>query len=318
MTIARTFAATAAIAATLQSTAAAAALPEPVRAMIAAAIATGDKAKVAAVVEVAKQTNPDDVDEIDALDKAFKAQLAEKSAAEKARKEEAVRTAGLFENWHGKGQIGAFHSSGNSHDIGVSVALNLDRKGIDWEHKLTAAVDYQRSNGTTSRERYLFAYEPRYRISPDLFTYGLAQYERDRIQGFAARYALSGGLGYDVISSTAVKLSAKLGPAFRHTEFIGGGAEDHLGALAGLDFDWKISKRLTFTQKADMVAESGGSATLIVDSGNTTLALASGLEAKVSDRLSTRLSYSFNYDSNPPPQGVSTDSLTRFTMVYGF
>jgi putative salt-induced outer membrane protein len=318
MTVARPFKNAAVLLAALHPVTAHAALPDPVRAMIEAAIATGDKAKVAAVVEIAKQTNPDDASEIDALDRAFQATLAQRTEAEKARREEAIRTAGVLDNWHGKGQIGAFQSSGNSHDIGVSLALDLQRQGIDWQHKLTATIDYQRSNGRTSRERYLFAYEPRYNISPDLFTYGLAQYERDRIQGFDSRYSLSGGLGYNLVASSAVKLSAKAGPAFRRTEFVDGSAEDHLGGLAGLDFDWKISKRLTFTQDANMVAETGGKATLVVDSGNTTLALASGLEAKISDRLSTRLSYSLNYDSNPPPQGVSTDTMTRFTMVYGF
>lgn len=295
-----------------------AALPEPVRAMIEAAIATGDRGKVATVVEIARQTNPRDVAEIDALDAGFRERIAAADAAEKARKEEEIRTAGLLENWHGKGQVGAFQSSGNSHDVGVSLALNLERKGIDWQHKLAATVDYQRSNGHTSRERYLFAYEPRYRVSPDLFTFGLAQYERDPIQGFASRYSLSGGLGYDVIAKPNLKLSAKAGPVFRRTELVGGEGENHLGGLAGLDLDWKISPRLTFTQDANMVAESRGSATLIVDSDNTTLALNSGLEAKISDRLSTRLSYALNYDSNPPPQGVSTDTMTRFTMVYGF
>nr|WP_243415024.1 DUF481 domain-containing protein [Altererythrobacter segetis] len=302
----------------LQSTAAEAALPDPVRAMIEAAIATGDKAKVATVVEIAKQTNPGDVAEIDSLDSAFRQQVASREAAERARKEQEIRTAGLLDNWHGKGQVGAFQSSGNSHDVGVSLALNLDRKGIDWQHKLTATVDYQRSNGRTSRERYLFAYEPRVRVSPDLFTFGLAQYERDTIQGFASRYSLSGGLGYNVISSPDLKLSAKAGPVFRRTELVDGDAENHLGGLAGFDLDWKINPRLTFTQNANMVAETGGSATLIVDSDNTTLALNSGLEAKISDRLSTRLSYALNYDSNPPPQGVSIDTMTRFTMVYGF
>ena len=129
---------------------------------------------------------------------------------------------------------------------------------------------------------------------------------------------LSGGLGYDVVATPKVKLSVKAGPAFRSTELLDGTADSHLGGLAGLDFDWKINKRLTFTQNADMVAESGTSAALIIDSGSTTLALASGLEAKVSDRLSTRLTYSLNYDSNPPPQGVTTDTLSRFTLVYGF
>jgi putative salt-induced outer membrane protein len=318
MNPARRLACAAVIACALSSGAARAALPARVRAMIEAAIAPGDKAKVAAVIEIAKQTNPADTAEIDTLDQGFRHQLSEKEAADKARKEQEIRTAGLFENWHGKGQIGAFQSSGNSHDVGVSLALNLERKGIDWQHKLTATVDYQRSNGRTSRERYLFAYEPRYRISPALFTFGLAQFERDPIQGFAARYSLSGGLGYDVISTADLKLSAKAGPVVRRTEIVGGGSDDRIGGLAGFDFNWKITKRLTFTQDANMVAATGGNATLIVDADNTTLALNSGLEAKISDRLSTRLSYALNYDSNPPPQGVSTDTMTRFTMVYGF
>jgi putative salt-induced outer membrane protein len=318
MTIAKPIVCGVVLFAALQASAARAVLPDPVRAMIEAAIATGDKAKVAAVVEIAKATNPADVAEIDGLNGAFRTQVAAREAAEKARKEEAVRTAGLFENGHGKAQIGAFQSSGNRHDVGVSLALNLDRKGIDWQHKLTATMDYQRSNGRTSRERYLFAYEPRVRVSSDLFTFGLAQFERDTIQGFASRYSLSGGLGYNVIATPDLKLSAKAGPVFRRTELVGSDAEARLGGLAGFDFDWKISPRLTFTQNANMVAETGGAATLIVDSDNTTLALNSGLEAKISDRLSTRLSYALNYDSNPPPQGVSTDTMTRFTMVYGF
>lgn len=297
---------------------AAAELPQPVRAMIDAAIATGDAAKVRTVVDLAKQTNPDDVGEIDALHGAFVAKQGEIAAAEKARKEEEIRTAGLFENWSGSGQIGAFQSSGNSDDAGVSLALNLNRQGIDWEHKVRSSIDYQRSNGRTSREQYLFAYEPRVRISPDLFAYSLAQYERSRQQGFLARYSVSGGVGYDVIDTPSLDLSVKAGPAFRRTELVGGASEDRLGGLAGLDFDWRITDRLTLTQDSNMIAETGGSATVIVDSSRTTLNVITGLEAKMTDRLTTRLSYAVDYDSSRPALAAATDTLTRFTLVYGF
>jgi putative salt-induced outer membrane protein len=295
-----------------------AALPEPVRAMIEAAIATGDKAKVAAVVEIAKQTNPDDTAEIDALDKAFKTKLVERATAESKRREAAIREASLFDNWHGKGEVGASRSTGNSHDTGVTLALTLDRKGIDWQHKLRARLDYQRSNGQTSREQYLFAYEPRYQIHSDLFAYGLAQYEHDKLQGLASRYSASGGLGYQLIDRRNLHLAVKAGPSFRHTEYIGGEAQDSVGALAGFDFDWQIAKRLKFTQDANMVADTGGSAVVIVDSTATTFKLVSGLEAKVSDRLTTRFSYTVDYNSNPPVGAIGTDTLSRFTLVYGF
>jgi putative salt-induced outer membrane protein len=297
---------------------AAAELPQPVQAMIEAAIATGDAAKVRTVVDLAKQTNPDDVAEVDALHGAFTAGQREIAAAEKARKEEDIRTAGVFENWSGSGQVGAFQSSGNSDDAGVSLALDLNRRGIDWQHKLRSSIDYRRSNGRTSREQYLFAYEPRVRISPDLFAYSLAQYERNRLQGFLGRYSMSGGLGYDVIDTPSLDLSIKAGPAFRRTAFVGGASEDRLGGLAGLDFDWRITDRLTFTQDSNMIAETGGSATVIVDSSRTTLNLITGLEAKMTDRLTTRLSYAVDYDSSRPALAATTDTLTRFTLVYGF
>jgi putative salt-induced outer membrane protein len=293
-------------------------LPEPVRAMIDAAIATGDEAKVRTVIEIAKQTNPEDVAEIEALNRTFQDKRRELAAAEAARKEEAIRTAGLFERWGGRGQIGAFQSSGNSENVGATLALALERTGVDWQHRLKANVDYQRSNGRTSREQYFASYEPRYQIDKGLFAYSLAQYERDRFQGFSSRYSLSGGFGYKVIDNASAQLSLKAGPAWRRTDFLDGTNESSLGGLAGLDFDWRLAKALKFTQDADLVADTGGSATAIVDANSTSVLLISGIEAKVSDNLTTRLAYTVDYDSNPPAGAVSTDTLTRFTLVYDF
>lgn len=293
-------------------------LPAPVRAMIDAAIATGDAAKVRTVVDLAKQTNPDDIAEIDTLHGAFLARQRELAEAEQARKEEDLRTAGLLDNWTGRGEIGAFQSSGNSSNVGVRLALALQRNGIDWQHRLRVNTDYQRSNGRTSREQYLAAYEPRYEINRSLFSYGLAQYERDRFRGFSSRYSLSGGLGYKVLESASAQLSVKAGPAWRMVDFLDGTSDGSFGALAGLDFDWQIAKSLKFTQDADFVADTGGAATVIVDSNNTSVLLTTGLEAKLNDRLTTRLSYTIDYDSNPPAGTVSTDTLSRFTLVYGF
>lgn len=286
--------------------------------MIEAAIATGDAAKIAAVVEVAKQTNPADAQEIDGLHNEFLSARREIAAAEKARKEEQIRTAGVLENWSGQGQVGAFHTSGNSSNTGVTLSLALNRAGIDWTHRLRATADYQRSNGRTSREQLLVAYEPRYQIRKDLFGYALAQYESDRFQGFDSRYSVSGGLGYKLIDSKAAQLSVKAGPSWRRVDYLDGTSDNAFGALAGMDFDWQLANRLKLTQDANLVADTGGSAAIFVDSTSTSVLLTTGLEAKVSDSLSTRVSFSVDYDSNPPTGAVSTDTQSRFTLVYGF
>lgn len=293
-------------------------LPDPVRKMVEAAMESGDPAKVEAVVSVAKQTNPEDEAELDAMKAAFDAHRKELAAKEAEAKEAEIRSAGLLERWRGKGQVGAFQSSGNSDNVGVSVALSLTREGIDWSHRLNASMDYQRSNDVTSREQYMLSYEPRYQINPRLFAYALGQFEKDRFQGFSSRYSASGGLGYKLLDGSGLNLSVKAGPAWRRTDFLTKESESRFAALLGMDFDWAISDRLSLTQDTSLVADAAGSAVAIIDSANTTINLVTGLEAKVSDKLTTRLAYTIEYDSNPPEGAVSTDTLTRFTLVYGF
>lgn len=293
-------------------------LPEPVREMLEAAIATGDPRKVETVADIARQTNPAGAAEIDELLEGFRqerARLAEKQAQEK---EAAIRSAGLFQNWRGNVELGASRSTGNSDDIGLTLGLRLNREGIDWKHRLIARADKQRSRGITTRERVSVTYEPQYTISEGLFAYGLGQFESDRFQGFDARYALSGGLGYRLVDSENVKLAVKAGPAWRRTEFVVGDSVSSIAALAGFDFEWAINERLKLTKNANMLANAGSSATIIIDRNNTSLNLVTGLDARVNSRISTRLSYTIDYNSNPPAGAVTTDTLSRFSLVYGF
>lgn len=293
-------------------------IPDPVRAMIDAAIKTGDKGMVATVIELARLTNPDDADEIAAIHQAFLDAQRKQEAIAEAREERAILAAGVFDNWSGKGEVGAFRSTGNNSNTGLTGNIELTRKGLDWSHRLRARADYQRSNGVTTRERYLAAYEPRYQINDRLFAYGLGQYEQDRFQGFGARYSASAGVGYRIIEEPGLTLDAKAGPAYRLTQYVSGENESRIGGLAGFDFDWAITDRLKFTQDSNLVAETGAAATIIIDSSNTTLNLISGLQFAVTDKISMRVSYQIDYESNPPAGTENTDTLSRFSVVYGF
>ncbi|MFN3864898.1 MAG: YdiY family protein [Erythrobacter sp.] len=297
---------------------ASAALPEPVRAMIDAAIATNDAGTVRMVAELARQTNPADAAEIDAILASFTARLAEAKTAEAAAKEAAIPLAGVFGNWSGKGEFGAFRTTGNTSNSGVTAGLTVDRQTIAWRHRLTGRVDYQRAGSTTTREQFLVRYEPNYSLSDKVYAYALAQYERDRFQGFSGRYAISGGLGYQALKNDDIQLSLKAGPAYRTTEFIDRRSESRIAGLVALDVDWNITERLKLTQDTNAVAETGGSALAIIDSRNTTLDLVTGLDAAISSKLSARFSYAVEYDSSPPPGSVQTDTLSRVTLIYDF
>jgi len=123
-------------------------LPAPVRMMIAAAIATKDSGKVATVVEVAKVTNPDDLEEIEALHRAFVAERRELAALQAKEKELAIRNAGLLEQWSGRGEIGAFQSTGNSENVGITVGLSTGSIAFARTSITSAATAAPRASNT--------------------------------------------------------------------------------------------------------------------------------------------------------------------------
>lgn len=289
-------------------TAAHAELPDPVRAMIDAALDSGDENAVRTVIDLARTTNPDDGDELDAILSVYETDLAEAEAQTAANEEAEIRSAGLLDNWSGQGQLGAFRSTGNASNTGITAGLSLERVGIDWRHKLTALVDYQENNGVTTREQFLAAYEVNYNLSDRMFVYGLAQYERDTFQGFSARYSGSGGVGYRVIDNDDMQLAVKAGPAYRQTQFVGGASDSSIAGLGALDFDWQIAENLKFTQDASA----------FVQSSNNTFVSTTGLTAALGGGLSASLSYSLEHDTDPPLGAVQTDTLSRITIIYDF
>lgn len=298
--------------------AASAELPEPVRAMIAAAIATGDEGKVRTVIDIARTAYPAEAAEIDALNAGFLASKAEERRQAEEKRLAAIREAGVLERWKGRGELGASRATGNSPSLGLAAGLDIRREGIDWTHGLRARADYQRTGDIVTREKYFAAYEPRYQVSTDLFAYGLVQFERDTFQGFDARYAASAGFGWQALKSPDLNLALKAGPAFRRTENTDGTSDNRLAGLLGLDFDWAFADGIKLTQDSNLVTETGGTATAFFDSRNVTLALVTGLEARITGKLSSRFAYQVDYESNPPAGKLGTDTISRVTLVYGF
>lgn len=293
-------------------------LPPGAQAIIDAALATGDEAKVATALELARAAFPESGPEIDAIAASWNAQLAARKDAATAAEQERIRTAGLLDLWHGQAELGGFQSSGNNDSVGVSASLGLTRKGIQWTHALRSRFDYQRQSGTTSREQVLLAYEPRWQFREDLFVYGLSQFEHDRLQRLAARISVSGGVGYRILDEGDLKLAVKAGPAYRVTDYIDGPTESRVGGLLGLEFEWQPLDRLKLTQNSNAVAETGGQATIFLAGPNSSIDVDTGIEFKISDRLVSRMAYDVKYNSNPPPGAVSTDTLARATLIYGF
>ncbi|MEP2103274.1 MAG: DUF481 domain-containing protein [Parasphingorhabdus sp.] len=271
---------------------------QSIESIVDAAIASGDTEALDAISKYAGDPR------IAAKIEAYKAYVAAKEAAALAEKNEA----GFFANWEGSGELGAFQSGGNTTSVGVTAGIALTKESERWRFKFRALADYQRTNSTTVREQGVVSLEPNYKFSDRFYGYGLAQYERDRFQGFSSRYTLSGGLGYQVIKSDAMQLDVKAGPAWRKTNFVGGGSDSSVAALAAANYALKISPAITFNQ--DLSA--------YIQSGNNSYNSLSALNAKLSDKLTARLSYQIDHETNPPLGLKKTDTLSRATLIFGF
>ncbi|SEQ65645.1 DUF481 domain-containing protein [Sphingobium sp. YR768] len=276
-------------------------LPPSVREMLEASIANGNETEIATVAKIAKQTNPASADEIQRMVNSWKERT-------KATHDTVIREARFSELWTGRIEAGGFRSTGSTSEIGISAAATATRTGIQWTHKLTASADYRRANGVTSRERYFGSYEPRYEFDARGFAYGLAQFERDTSIGYDERYTGSVGVGYKLIMSKPVDLSADIGPSIRHAKYIIGERETKLGVRGSMALAWRATPTLTVKQTASGYAESDV----------YTLNSLTSVETKVSTRWSAAFSYNIQYESETVLAARDFDTLSRLTLTYDF
>lgn len=308
--------------------------PGGVTELIDTALRSGDQAGLDAVVRYAKQAFPQAAEAIDAQVAAFRtsssspqptapvpapppvivvqaappaptaitAAVVDKSAAAVAVEEVAAV------KWSGEGELGAFTSTGNAPGMGLAGGLKLTAEGEDWRIGLLGRADYQETSSVVVREQYRISAEPNYKFNERGYIYGLGQYEQDRFQGFHARYSVSGGVGYSVLTGDNAKLSVKAGPAWRFTRLTTGVNESVVAGLASVDIKLNLTPTISLSEAASAY----------VDEQRSTLFSVAALDSQLIGKLKARLSYTVQYESTPAIGRAPTDTTSRLTLVYGF
>ncbi|MFA6114979.1 MAG: DUF481 domain-containing protein [Sphingomonas sp.] len=276
-------------------------IPPAMKAMLDAAMASGNDGEVATVAKYARAAAPDAAPAITAAIDSWRKDRA-------AKREETLRNAGVFDLWHGRAELGGYLTTGNTQDTGLSGAIDLSRETLRWRHKIHLAADYKKSAGVVSREHYLAGYEPNFKFSPRGYVYGAAQFESDRFLGYTDRYSASLGAGYSAIKQPGVTLDLELGPAYRDTSFTDRTRESSVAARGSLDFDWKLTRTISVSQDASAY----------VQHYNSTVSSTTALNAKLIGPLAARFSYVVQYESMPPMGRVGTDTTSRASLAYSF
>ncbi|WP_288938711.1 YdiY family protein [Sphingomonas sp. GV3] len=276
-------------------------IPGPIKAMLDAAIESGNDGDVSVVVKYARLADPASADQVLAIAQKWRSERA-------AARSETIRQANIFDLWSGRAELGGYITTGNTNSKGGTAVLDLTREGLQWRHKFHAQADYQENAGITTREHYLASYEPNYKFDDRAYIYGAAQFESDRFLGYFDRYSASAGIGYSAVKTPRVRLDVELGPAFRRTSFTNDLIEGSLAARGTMAFSWRLLPGLSVTQNA----------AAYVERFNSTVSGTTALNAKLLGPLSAALSYNVQYESQPPVGSVSTDTTSRASLVYSF
>ena len=276
-------------------------IPPPIRAMLDAAMASGNEGDVSTVLKYAAIADPDSSAAVTEIAQQWRDHRA-------ADHDRVIREASFLQLWSGKAELGGWLTTGNTDTLGLTGSLALTRDGLRWRQKFAGQFDYQQSLGVTTRRHYLASYEPNYKINDRSYIYGQVQYESDRFLGYDDRFSTSVGAGYSAVKRPDLKLDLEVGPAYRHTEFTDDNVESSLAARGNVDFSWKLAPTLSLSQQASAY----------IQHYNSTLSGTTALNAKLIGPLSAQLSYNVQYESMPPVGSVSTDTTGRAALVYSF
>ena len=276
-------------------------IPAPIKAMLDAAMASGNEGDVSTIVKYARNASPENAETIAKIASDWR--TARRLAAQRR-----LREADFLDLVKGRAELGAYITTGNSNNVGVTASLELRREAIEWRHKLRLQADYQKSLGVVTREHYLAAYEPNWKFDERAYMYGSAQFESDRLLGYYTRYSTSVGAGYSALKQRGLTLDLELGPAFRHTRFTDTHIESNVAARGSLDFDWKVTPGVSLPQNASAYLQSA----------NSTVSSKSALQARLVGPLSAQLSYTLQYESMPPAGRQTTDTTSRAALVVDF
>jgi putative salt-induced outer membrane protein len=276
-------------------------IPPAIRAMLDAAIASGNDAEVATIVKYARAADPASGDAVLAIATAWRNTQAKS-------REVRIEQAGTFDLWTGKVEFGGYLTTGNSDTFGLTGIGDATREGLRWRHKLYVQGDYAEALDVKTREHLLASYSPNYKVSDRHYIYGTGQFESDRFLGYLQRYTTSVGGGIGAIRTATMTLNLELGPAFRNTRFTDGRVESSLASRGLIDFDWKLTPAITLTQDASAY----------LDSYNSTISSTTAIAAKVLGPISAQLSYAVQYEGQPPVGRKTTDTIGRASLVYAF
>ena len=287
-------------------------VPDLARAMLEAAEKTGDPAQVDAVANAVLEVFPDYAEAIEAQRAAMVAEMEPPEVVEEPpAEEEEVDPRGVMGlgEWTGTISAGASLATGNSENVAAGFAVDARREHGIFAHNIEAGIDIASSDGVRTQKRWYGAYQLDVALSERTYAYGRFSYDEDEFSGFDYRLFGGAGLGYYLAKREPFTWKVEGGPGYRYSPIDDTReTESEFALYASTEVDWVISDAVLFEQNVGAIWTSP----------TTTIESLTALTTKLTQTLSTSISYRVRYETDPPLGRENTDTLLKASVNYGF
>ena len=232
-------------------------------------------------------------------------------AEDMARSEDAARF-GYPEyqpGFSGSASLGYSAQTGNTDTQDFALGIRMRYAQDQWVQTLGLAADFSETDGTKDEESIFAVYDGNYYFNERFYIFALARAERDGLADSAGEISRDGfigiGPGYRVINEAnmAWRVQAGIGASYLRDGL--GNSETETGYIASSRFFYQISDSMFLTNDTDVLSSDSALR------ANNDL----GVNFKVSDALSTRISYLTDYNDS---RDIKTDNRLGVSLVLGF
>lgn len=211
--------------------------------------------------------------------------------------------------WDGKINASGLFSDGNSENIAGGLAVEGVRKAGPLTHNIRGFFDIGRSGGITNQKRWGASYQLDFQIGDATYAYSRVSYEEDEFSGFDYRLFVGAGLGHFYYDTETLTWKIEAGPGFRYSPIDDTREiEQEAAFYASNEVDWVIREGVTFEQDLNVTWTEP----------TTTYQSVTALNTKLTDSISTGLSFEYRYETDPPQGRENFDAIARASLIYGF
>ena len=211
--------------------------------------------------------------------------------------------------WTGSLGFSYLATSGNSDSQTLGLTALLARQPTPWGLEISAAVNSAESEGEKTAERVLAGLRGKRAFGERWEAFGGLSWEQDEFAGFDSRTIVEAGGLFKAIVSERHLLAFDAGLTWTSEDPVIGATLDSFGAVAGLDWVWKLSKNATFRERLLGYPNFDESSDWRVRSETT-------LEAALASSWALRASYLFTRDNLPAPGFEKDDATTSVSLVW--